>query len=76
MNIKKWYLDTYKDELGLEINDNCNFNDMDHYEVRHIYEYLYVLHIGQHLGFSFLEVHLYLHFLQVICFDIFLFNLD
>jgi hypothetical protein len=40
MNIKKWYLDTYKDELGLEINDNCNFNDMDHYEVRHIYEYL------------------------------------
>jgi hypothetical protein len=40
MNIKKWYLDTYKDNEGLKINDNCNFNDMDHYEVRHIYDYL------------------------------------
>jgi hypothetical protein len=40
MNIKKWYLDTYKDDEGLKINDNCNFNDMDHYEVRHIYDYL------------------------------------
>jgi hypothetical protein len=40
MNIKKWYLDTYKDELGLEINDSCNFNDMDYYEIRNIYDYL------------------------------------
>jgi hypothetical protein len=40
MNIKKWYLDTYKDNEGLKINDNCNFNDMDHYEVRNIYDYL------------------------------------
>jgi hypothetical protein len=42
MNIKKWYLDTYKDDEGLKINDSCNFNDMDHYEVRNIYDYLNV----------------------------------
>ena len=40
MNIKKWYLDTYKDDEGLNINDSADFNDIDHYEVRHIYDYL------------------------------------
>jgi hypothetical protein len=42
MNIKKWYLDTFKDDEGLKINDECNFNNMDHYEIRHIYDYLNV----------------------------------
>jgi hypothetical protein len=40
MNIRKWYLDTYKDELGLEIKESANFNDMDYYEIRNIYDYL------------------------------------
>jgi hypothetical protein len=40
MNIKKWYLDTYKDDLGLEINDNADFTEMDYYEIRNIYDYL------------------------------------
>jgi hypothetical protein len=40
MNIKKWYLDTYKDDLGLEINENATFEEIDYYEIRNIYEYL------------------------------------
>jgi energy-converting hydrogenase A subunit M len=42
MNIKKWYLETFNDDEGLKINENANFNDMDYYEIRHIYDYLNV----------------------------------
>ena len=40
INIKKWYLETFNDDLGLKINENANFNDIDYYEIRHIYDYL------------------------------------
>jgi hypothetical protein len=40
MNIKKWYLDTYNDDEGENINENATFEEMDYYEIRHIYEYL------------------------------------
>ena len=40
MNIKKWYLENFNDDLGLKINENANFNDIDYYEIRHIYDYL------------------------------------
>jgi energy-converting hydrogenase A subunit M len=42
MNIKKWYLETFNDDEGLKINENANFNDIDYYEIRHIYDYLNV----------------------------------
>jgi hypothetical protein len=41
MNIRKWYLENYKDDkLGLMINENASFEEMDYYEIRHIYDYL------------------------------------
>lgn len=40
MNIKNWYLKTYNDDLGQKIKDKCDFDNMDHYDVRNIYNYL------------------------------------
>jgi hypothetical protein len=40
MNIKKWYLDNFNDNQGININANADFTEMDYYEIRHIYEYL------------------------------------
>jgi hypothetical protein len=40
MNIREWYLKTYKDDLGLEINENATFEEIDYHEIRNIYEYL------------------------------------
>jgi len=42
MNIREWYLKTYEDDLGLEINENATFEEIDYYEIRNIYEYLNV----------------------------------
>ena len=41
MNIKKWYLENYKDDkLGLVINEKADFTEIDYYEIKHIYDYL------------------------------------
>jgi len=41
MKIKDWYMTTYsEDTMGSKIDPNASFEDMDHYEVRNIYDYL------------------------------------
>jgi hypothetical protein len=41
MKIKDWYMTTYsEDPEGSNIDPNASFEEMDHYEVRNIYDYL------------------------------------
>lgn len=41
MLIRDWYMTTYpEDPEGAKISPQASFEDMDHYEVRHIYDYL------------------------------------
>ena len=41
MKIKDWYMTTYsEDPEGSKIDPNASFEEMDHYEVRNIYDYL------------------------------------